>query len=74
MKAIDIDVLLHLSGESRYEVNRAFATAHDRVVTPWNRMTIPCRYALPTGRRYLARAGAEAVSCTAANAHFTPSN
>ena len=75
MRSNDFDLPIHLLGESRYEANCTFATAHGSVAymdvgevreqgavsfaTPWNRMTIPRRGALP---------------CATANAHFTSSS
>jgi hypothetical protein len=75
MQANDIDLLIHLLGESSYEANCTFAGAHGSVAymdvgegrelgavsfaTPWNRITIPRRGALP---------------CTPANPHFASSN
>jgi len=59
MKAKDFDLIIHLLGEPRYEANCTFAGAHGSVATPWNRVTIPRRGALP---------------CTPANPHFASSN
>ena len=75
MYIIDFDLPIHLLGESRYETNCMFATAYGCVAymdvgeerehgavsfaTPWNRVIIPRRCALPY---------------TAANTHSAPSN
>ncbi|NOZ54278.1 MAG: hypothetical protein GXP08_14300 [Gammaproteobacteria bacterium] len=59
MNSIEINLLHRLLGEPRDKANCTLAALHDGVVTPWNRITIPRSYAL---------------SYTAANAHFTPSN
>ena len=47
MQANDFDWLIHLLGELRYETNCTLAEVHGSVATPWNRMTIPRRGALP---------------------------
>ena len=75
MLGISFDLLIHLLGGPRYKANCTLAAAHCCVAykdvgeerelgaasfaTPWNRITIPRRGALP---------------CTTANVHFTPSN
>ncbi len=59
MQDNNIELLIHLLGEPRYEANCTLAAAHGSVATPWNRMAIPRRGALPY---------------TAASAHFTSSN
>ena len=64
MVVIGFDFAVHLLGELRYVANCALAAAYGCVAymdvgegrehgaasfaTPWNRMTIPCRCALPT--------------------------
>jgi hypothetical protein len=37
----------HLLGEQCYTADGTLVAVHGRVITPWNRITIPRRYALP---------------------------
>jgi hypothetical protein len=46
-EAIDIDQLLYMFDEPRYRMNCTFESVHGCVTTPWNRITIPRRCALP---------------------------
>ncbi|MCP3999386.1 MAG: hypothetical protein GY727_00530 [Gammaproteobacteria bacterium] len=50
---------IHSLGETRYTANGTPVAAHDGVITPWNRITIPRRHAL---------------SCTTTDAPFTVFN
>jgi len=59
MRAKNFELLFPLLGEPRYEANCTLAAAYGSVATPWNRITIPRRGALPY---------------TAASAHFSSSN
>ncbi len=59
MQEKDLTLVAQPIGELRYAPDCTVAAPHEGVATPWNRVTIPRRDALP---------------CTTANAHSAPSN